>query len=92
MSQTDADKFFNRYTEDLPDDSIIKERYNFHGSFLDGRFNSFYKRGSLKSDLVYSNNQLAGSCSWYYPNGNIMKIKEFLGDENYQHEFYHKRI
>ena len=53
-----------------------------------GQFTSYYHNGSLQSDLKYSNNSLSGTCSWYFPSGNLMRIKDYLIETVYQIEYY----
>ena len=67
----------------------IKEEYDFKNSdFKEGKFISYYHNGSLQADLEYLNESLIGTCSWYYPSGNLMRIKDYLDDSIYQIEYY----
>ena len=67
----------------------INEEYDFiNSNQKNGGFTSYYNHGGLQSDLQYLNEELVGTCSWYYPTGNLMRIKDYLIDSNYQIEFY----
>jgi len=67
----------------------IKEEYEFKNlDIKDGKFTSYYHNGGLQSDLEYLNGILMGTCSWYYPSGNLMRIKDYLDDTIYQIEYY----
>ena len=67
----------------------INEEYDFINSDQkSGEFTSYYSNGGLQRDLEYLNGEPVGTCSWYYPSGNLMRIKDYLIDSNYQIEFY----
>tara|TARA_Y100001970_G_C14174331_1_gene826056 strand:+ start:113 stop:766 length:654 start_codon:yes stop_codon:yes gene_type:complete len=68
----------------------VKEEYDFNSfNIKTGKFTSYYHNGGLQSDLEYSDGSLSGTCSWYYPSGNLMKIKDYLDNSfMYQIEYY----
>ena len=67
----------------------IKEEYYFNDLDIKvGQFTSYYHNGGLQSDLEYLDGALFGTCSWYYPSGNLMKIKDYLDETVYQIEYY----
>ena len=67
----------------------IKEEYEFnHLNEKSGKFVSYYINGGLQSDLEYLNGVLVGTCSWYYPSGNLIRIKDYLFKTVYQIEYY----
>ena len=67
----------------------VKEEYEFiNFEEKNGEFSSYYENGGLQSDLEYLNGQPSRTCSWYYPSGNLMRIKDYLEDSNYQIDFY----
>ena len=53
-----------------------------------GKFVSYYINGGLQSDLEYLNGVLVGTCSWYYPSGNLIRIKDYLSETVYQIEYH----
>jgi antitoxin component YwqK of YwqJK toxin-antitoxin module len=67
----------------------IKEKYNFNNLDVKvKKFTSYYHNGGLKSDIEYLDGALFGTCSWYYPSGNLMKIKDYLDETVYQIEYH----
>ena len=67
-----------------------KEKYSHINYTKDGRYISYYKNGTLSGDIYYENGIMVGACSWYFPSGNLKRIKEFTSDSNlsYQIDFY----
>jgi len=67
-----------------------KEKYTHVDYTKDGRYISYYKNGTLSGDIYYENGIMIGACSWYFPSGNLKRIKEFNSDSDlsYQIDFY----
>ena len=65
-----------------------KEKYAHVNQIKDGRYIAYYKNGTLKSDLYFLNGVLGETCSWYFPSGNLMRIKEYSSKLNYQIDFH----
>ena len=40
------------------------------------------------ADLYFSNGVFSETCSWYFPSGNLMRIKEYSSKLNYQIDFH----
>jgi len=86
---TYKDEYLNGYRIIYYSNGNIKEEYNFNNlDIKTGEFTSYYHNGGLQSDLKYSNNSLSGTCSWYFPSGNLMRIKDYLIETVYQIEYY----
>tara|TARA_B100000959_G_scaffold246129_1_gene271323 strand:+ start:417 stop:1058 length:642 start_codon:yes stop_codon:yes gene_type:complete len=67
-----------------------KERYTHIDYTKDGRYINYYKNGTLAGDLYFQNGIMVGACSWYFPSGNLKRIKEYTidSDLSYQIDFY----
>ena len=65
-----------------------KEKYAHINQIKDGRYIAYYKNGTLRSDLYFSNGVIGGTCSWYFTSGNLMRIKEYSSKLNYQIDFH----